>query len=323
MLRTTPLPSLRSAFVTIVGLVGLLGVTGSGLAQDSPPDVGMNRTVGDFRFIPSNLVPDPFATTHFSNSLGIGLAMDVELPVVIIEGDTLVSLNGNLAFVIVGFEYQFAPTRDLAFRIGANVVARVGTGAEAILSQGVSAVNSIQAGTTIKLYRDDKFLLSGTVDAGSGSSLRVDIVQFAEDLIEFGPKGASLVQENDGLILRTGLRAAYAPSRWWGITAVAEFGYLNSVRDDDTGYKAGILASLDWGQKGGTPIALQFGFSVDAFSLSVLEDGTTVGGLLGIMYTGREDFSLGLEIGLRRIPLEETQIKANRSSYTLFSRYYF
>jgi hypothetical protein len=285
------------------------------------------RQLGGYLFLPSTRVGDPFVTTHFRNSTGLGLAMNVELPLLIIESeagnDTLLSLNGNTLFVLLDFEYHYAATKRVAFRFAGTGASRVGTGAEAILTQGVTAQAGFNAGTTFLLWNNDRVAVSGVADLNIGNVLRIDLVRFLEDLADFGPRAASLVQQDDGAVMGAGVCAAWALSSWAGIHGSLEGGYRNTLRSSEGGVTLDVAGSMDFAQRGGTPLGMIFRFDLDTLRIAGDNVGTTLGAGIELLYTGREEFLLGIDLGWQRTPLTEPKVTLNGTQFALTARYYF
>jgi hypothetical protein len=151
----------------------------------------------------------------------------------------------------------------------------------------------------------------------------VDLGRFLEDFVDQGLDAASLVVEDDGVRLSGGLRAAYAFNEWSGLTGSLEAGYVNTVLGTDGGVLAGLTASLDFGQKGGTPIGLMLSGAFDSLTLQGDNVGNTFNAGGGVFYTGREDFSLGLEFFYSRTPLLDSGVNLNATVFNVTTRYYF
>ena len=79
----------------------LLALCASYLPAQEP-----GRELNGFEFIPSRIVADPFAITYFGTITGGGMAFDLKTPFVDLDGDTIGTLTGDVAFMALGFEYQ-------------------------------------------------------------------------------------------------------------------------------------------------------------------------------------------------------------------------
>jgi hypothetical protein len=285
------------------------------------------RVLGGYRFIPSATIPDPFITTHFRNTTGLASASNVDIPLLVLEGpppDTLFSLEGNFLFVTASAEYQHAVHKKVAVRVAGGGASRVGTSGEALLSQGVTATFGGTVGTTIELWRDDAMLLSGEADLGFGNTLLIDILKFAEDVIDKGIRDASILNKETGVKATAGLRYAWAFNHWSGITAIGSAGYTNAdARGQRTLWRIGATYSADFGQRGNKPIGLLAYLGADRSSQRVLQADAILEIGLGVYYTGHEDFNIGVEFQGSRMPLQNWDIVVYPSTFTLALHYYF
>jgi hypothetical protein len=298
----------------------------SALPCASPAETG--RTLGGYRFIPVSNTEEPFIVTRFSNYTGLASASGLEFPLLVIEDDppdTLLALSGNFLFVVAKFEYQHAVHPRVAVRLAGGGLARVGTSASALLSQGVTTLMTIQTGGLFELWRNDSVLLSAFADVGYLDGLVIDFVQFAEDVIDGNTKNASLVVSGAGGFVAGGLRTAWAWSEWSGLTAYGQVGYYNidEFTTDDAHLRLGAMAGFDFGQRGGSPVGVTLNFDVDRLTPQAFEGETALALGLGVHYTGREDLNLGLETQVSRLPLRDWDEIAYPISFGLALNYYF
>jgi hypothetical protein len=285
------------------------------------------RTLGGYRFIPANKIDDPFITHYFRNSTGVSIASDVDVPVIVVPGtppDTLLSLNGNLLFVGATFGYQHVVHSRVAAHVSARGLTRIGTSGEALLSQGVSALTSSELGATIELRRSERMLLSGLLNLGYGQALIVNLVKFAEDVAAGDIENASILTTDEGGTVDGGLAFAWAPNSWSGVTALGQIGYSDiDTRDDDVLWRLAGTYSVDFGQRDQAPVGLLIAVDADRLQPKSVAGGTTlsIGG--GVLYTGREDINLGLEITWMRFTQALQDVTVYPMSFDLVLRYFF
>jgi hypothetical protein len=300
----------------------LVLLLGAGLAWGNDGADAAGRTLGGYRYIPSDLVPNPFIVSHFRNATGAALAMNERFPVLVVDQDTLLALSGDVAFLSLSFELQHAVDDRVAFRIGGAGTSRLGTGAESILTQGVTAVTSFDMGTSVRVWNDDRILLTATADAAMGSVLAIDVFQYVEDVIDSGFERASLTKSDNGLTLDGGLRSAWTLRPWAGLMGLLKAHYFNTVRRDEAGWGAGIAGSIDFGQKHGPPVGLLASAVFDEIRFDPNEKSEVQLGA-GVFYTGREDFSVGLELGYFRKPLRTPKVVLDGMTFRINAQYYF
>jgi len=297
------------------------------VAADAEPEKG--RTLGEFRFLTSQQITDPFVVSHFRSGTGLGIASGVDLPVLIIEDveglpDTLLTINGNLLIAAIQFEYQHALSNRVALRAGGTSLSRVGTGLEAFIAQGLSTIMNFNAGATVRLTNSDSFLLSALVDVGYANSLFIDVTSFVKDIAGGDLENASVVKDHTGVIGGVGLSGAWATSRWTGLTGYVRASGSNAVADQKVGAIAvGAGWSMDWGQKGGTPIGIMIQGSMEHSSKDGRDGGT--GGVAGVSfhYTGREDLDLAFHLGQGWVPREDPALTLNTTVLNITLRYFF
>ena len=162
-----------------LGLIALRANAGS--AQDS-----CSRCLDGFRFLPSAIVNDPFATTHFVNATGGGMAYDLRLPVRNLEGDTITNLKGDIGFLLVDFEYQAKIARWLALRATLTGAARVGTNAQAVVASGVTAAFGGSLGATVPVWQTDKFLVALDGTFRRSTEYNIDPFGFVQEVADSG-----------------------------------------------------------------------------------------------------------------------------------------
>jgi len=118
-----------------IGLVSGLVVflAGSAAWAQNP-----GRVLNGHRFIPSEQIATPFVTSYIKTATGGGAAFDLKTPFIDVNGDTLGTLEGNVAFMNLAFQYQQKVTDWLALRGGFTGSARVGIDEQSMLAQGTS-----------------------------------------------------------------------------------------------------------------------------------------------------------------------------------------
>jgi hypothetical protein len=316
------MPMKRKWVGTFVAAALLMSV----IPTAAPAETG--RTLGDYRFVPVQGTDAPFITTHFRNYTGLAWASNLELPLLIIDTeppDTLISLSGNFVFVVAQFEFQKAVHPRVAIKLAGGGLARVGTSASALLSQGVTTLIDARLGGLFELWRNDTVLLSAFADVGYVDGLAIDFVQFTEDVIDGNYENASLVVTGAGGVVIGGLRTAWALNSWSGIIAYGQAGYYNveGFAVEDASWRLGGAASVDFGQRGNAPVGLSFNVDADKLTPQAFEGETAVAIGAGVHYTGREDLNLGIEMHVNRLPLAEWDEIAYPVSVGLAFNYFF
>jgi hypothetical protein len=251
------------------------------------------------RFISSSKIKSPFINTYLLTSLGAGKTSRLDIPV-IINGQELTTLTGDLAFTYFGFEYQQAVKDWIAFSLRLNAIGRLGTDAGAILYQGVDLDIGYQLGWLLKLYKSKDMMLSGTIKVSNNSFTFIDINGFIQGIVDSGkitPEN-KMVKNTPTTNAGAGLAYAYTINRMFGITAEANFIYGESAERfsvDEWIFNYGVLVDADLIPDYAVPL----GFGLSYFGSKRGKNTTSLFGdpnniLFQINYTGKSDLDLGL-----------------------------
>ena len=299
-------PSSRLSYRMLVVAVGL-GVlcASSGAAQDP-----CRHCLDGFRFLPSSVVPDAFATTHFFNSTGGGTAVNLTVPVRNLIGDEVDSLQGNIGFLLIDFEYQKSLGRRLALRVSANAVGRVGTSVEAVVASGASAAFGGSFGATVPIWHNQQFLVSAVGDVRHASAYEIDPYGFVKGIAD-GGYNDSTKQRLLGVVpinrWSLGLRGAWGIRPWMGLKASLESGLADAAATDNESLTAiGAQVGFDFRKLSDVPIGLSLAYR----GLNGPARTADVGGSyriyeLGLFYTGRSQFTIGGDLAWSRVALRE------------------
>jgi len=293
-------------------------------------DPAAARRLNGHTFILSDQLDDPFITTLIRTQTGGGFATkvtrDIENEVV----DSLIdALVGDLAFLALEFEYQQALTDWLALSASASGAARIGTGAESVLAEGVTSMFGFTLGATARVLQTEKWLLSAKARFQPSTQYRLDILTFAKRVIEEGKitEDNSVVIKSEGIGAAAGVGGAYAPKPWLGLMFAGNLGYADTFSEEgrsDLAWDLGGLASFDLNPLRGIPLGLLVSVKQDAFVVDnsdITNKVTAVG--WGLAYTGRDDFSLSLETSHLRVPLTKSDRTITASLFSFNLRYYF
>ena len=291
-----------------------------------------SRNFGGHLFQTPGFIDDPFTGTYLRTATGAGRALNLQLPLYDLEGDPIDTLSGDIAFFLLGLDYQQRLTKWLALRVGFSGAARLGTNYVSLLAEGASAIYGGDIGATIRLVETRRFFLSAGVDARSNKLYSISPLDFAKSIIDSGLTDSStaLLRKGDSWRLVGGLRAAYAFAPWIGVIGMAEFGPATRVFADTSGQRdatqvnLGGSLSIDLRPGTGVPIGVSGSF----LHQSMNDRTTDIGGRqettgLGVFYTGRQDLMLGLELSHNRIRQRESENSIDVTQARLLLRYDF
>jgi len=281
-------------------------------------------------FIISAQVPDPFITSFFRNATGGGIAFDLQSVVTDTNGDTLIDVSGDVAFLNLGFEYQGALAEWVAIRLGFEGAARVGTSLESILGNGVTAVYGYFLGGTFRLVETEKIFLSATADFVGNTITDVGILQLVQDAIDqdtIVPDSVEVVETGTDKAAIAGARFAWAASPLIGVRLNAGIGIADLFRSDEStkfSFIGQAAVGFNFANTTNVPIGLLVFFKAANFNpgaSDILDASTTAG--FEVDYTGYEDFGLGLALAWQRADLTQNRPAINTFGATINLRYYF
>lgn len=283
-------------------------------------------SLGGHVFVSTDLVPDAQLRTYVRNTIGYTLTPEFDYPPTIVRGDTLVTLNGSLAYATLGMEYQNAFRDWLAVRLGLGLRTRVGTQAASLVNEGVNVTSGLDFGWQVRLRETPKTALSLSLDVTRQTLALINIRKFAEDVID-GSSEPTLIDNVPMVRSHAGLRFAWAMSRPFGLTLLTEGSYGQSPeRGDANNWSYDLGASVDFDARTTWNVPLGFALAYRESSLPLItetEHGKTRQTLLRIAYTDKPDFLIALDL-MGLIDRENAQVKPVWSGGSAFSlRYYF
>jgi hypothetical protein len=285
---------MRKALMMLAALM----LAASNLTAQEP-----SRVLNGYQFIPSRVVPNPFAISYFGSTTGGGVAFELKTPFVDLNGDTLGTLTGDVAFMALGFEYQQRFGQWFAARVAFAGSGRLGIDEQSVLAQGVTGSFAWNLGATARILQSEKVILSGALDFARTDLIGLDPFGFAQSIIDGGLEQDenSLVASTDAISGVLGVRVGWAPAPWVGITGLVETG-RGDVTDEssETLIGGGATVGIDLKNLGVVPIGFLLTFDTDAFSPGGADLASRSTGYgLGVYYTGWDDFSIGVETSMR------------------------
>jgi hypothetical protein len=182
-----------------------------------------------FRFIPSDIVKDPFIHTFVKLNLGVGIALDLKSYVKNLQGEVFDTLSGDISYLSGELEFQYAVNDWLAFNIAYSGAGRLGNNAYTILTSGISYSTTFTLGGKIRIWQNDKMFLSGSTDYSSSEVAVYSIYDFVKGVYENGGEidsAANSLLEKESLPKAfINVNYAYALTDWFGLLGVAGFGF--------------------------------------------------------------------------------------------------
>ena len=296
------------------------------------PDGG-GRTLGSHTFVLSSMVPAPFTGTYLQTSTGGAMAFDIVEPIVVDIGgtqDTLIG-SGSIALGSLGIVYQQRVTRRFAIAGGVSGSFRTGTQARMIVAEGLSGLAGLSIGALAEVSRGPAHLITATLDYRNVSLTEITPQDFAQYVGDWGIDsiehwGEHFVQSRRSNRVVGGGRAAFTLKPWLGINAALEAGPGNlSESGSKLVYSAGANVSFDVRPlKPAVPVGLFTSYSRTNAPQKVDDIfGTASTWGIGLSYTGRRDFTIGLDVQLSRLELVSTSQNVTAAAGRIILRYDF
>jgi hypothetical protein len=291
-------------------------------AQDVPRPELAGHT-----FVSTDLVPDAFVRTFVRNSLGYAEALEIDYPALVVGGDTLLALNGDLIYAILGFEYQYAVKDWIAARVAIGARTRLGTQLSSLVADGVNVSSGSEFGWLVRLSQTRTISLCGGLSVSNQSATVIDVQQFVEDVIGDVPNPV-LIDDVPAVRTSGSLRFAWAASRPFGVTLLADGSYGESPwRREPNSWEYGLGASVDFdaGAAWGIPIGVALAYRQTSLPLLTTsgEADNAYSTVLRLAYNARPDFLIALDLMgvMNRETDRREPIKAGGATVSL--RYYF
>jgi hypothetical protein len=326
---------------SMIGLLFFLTLNPILIAQDIQNDEAVSKDssvlraykrlpiLNGFRFIPSDVVPDPFITTFIKINVGTGTAFDLNSYVKNLQGNVIDTLSGDLTYISGEAEFQLAVNDWLAFGVSAGGTGRLGTNAYTILSSGISYGSGFTLGGKIRIWQNDKMYLAGGLEYSSTTSYLFSIYDFVKEAYETGSIDTSanhLVTED---VLSKGfanIHYAYAPTDWFGFVGLAGWGVGTIFNSKDKGIiRLGGAASVDFINVDhiNFPIGLQVSIRYNSLSENGEEINNLIALGLRIGYTGHKDFDIGIENTYQSLNYKKSDENNKALTTAVKLRYYF
>ncbi|GMR24832.1 MAG: hypothetical protein BMS9Abin39_0101 [Ignavibacteria bacterium] len=284
--------------------------------------------LGDHKFMPNSVVKDPFIKTYIRNSVGIGQALNLDIPIVEIGDDQVLGLRGDLVFASLDFEYHHAVKEWLAVWGRFNLLARLGNDTQALLTQGVTAVTGFEFGWLFNLMRKENTMFSLSLSLENGNATIINLLDFVDRIVGGDyTLNNSLVSNVQSLRGGSGLRFAWAASKLFGFYATGEllYGQSSEVRGDSKlFYNIGGVLDFDLNAVSDLPFGILLGYS----QTNLQSSGNKGRGDLStfffrIGYNNPNDLSIGIENSLNIIPIQSLDQTINAGLTKIMLRYYF
>lgn len=323
-------------FILYTGLFSYLLFSSNLFAQMEEEDSVYLKTskrlpiLNNFRFIPSDIVKDPFINTFIKLNLGVGTALDLKSYVKNLQGEVRDTLSGDISYLAGDLEFQYAVNDWLAFYIDFGGAGRLGSNAYTILSSGISYSTTFVLGGKVRIWENDNMFLSGSADYSSSEVALYSVYDFVKEVYENGGEidtaANSMLQKETLPKAFINVNYAYAPADWFGLLGVAGFGFIKTFDTVERGnYRLGVAAAIDFLNVDfiNFPIGILLSARFNKYPESGSDATNVVLFGFRIGYTGHKDFDIGIENTYENLDYKKSDEKVKALLTSFKMRYYF
>lgn len=302
----------------------------------APAPVDDRRQVHGHRFLPSELLHDPFATTYLGTFTAFSYGQGSAVLPADQEGNTQ-QLSRQQAGFAHGLVCQVGILSGWALRASVRLHVRSGINVDTLAERGTDFLYSISGGTVGSLRIGRWIRLGGAVDADYTPDYNVNIVQPVRKLLNPVPKSVDeladridqlrqqLLKQQSALTVTARGLLAVAPHRSVGMLFELNYAHSFSFGDGPVGtptVSLGGALSFDLGALAPVPLGLLLGYRLD---LPTVMDAAPLAHNLsgGLFYTGRPHLALGIDVTMRLDEDAANSAYEMNTSGTFLMRYYW
>ena len=286
---------------------------------------GTERILSGHTFATSNYIDDPFVATTMANNVGGGMAVNLAKPFFDLDGNLLFTYEGNMFFAALGMNFQQNLWETWSVRIAVDGAARTGSNLESLFSEGANVDRNIRLTLKRRLLRSDRAQVSLGLGWGYSVTTIFSLREFAKHIDAGGSiETAPLLVDNKIWTTRLSASAAYALAPGWGVRMNASGGLFEEPDFESVSkaiYALSGMVDLDLKARTRVPIGISLGYKWGA-----PEDNPHTGlsgGVMGVWYTGKPNFTIGVETGWWQQPVLNSPEDASGVIALLTMRYWF
>ncbi len=248
----------------------------------------------------------------FNNSqayvnLELGYSSIFSTPGIVI-GDSLINqLTNELVYTRLSFVYQQRIKDWISFYARMEYGARVGTGVEAVLTEGINTISSGEFGISFKLSEGEKHRLNGYLKLHNVEAELINVRRYITDVIEGNPY-AAVKQKIPALNAGGGLALSTVLFPYLALHTDAHLAYGETLNRNEETYLYFLAGNFDLKTDDwlNIPLSIGFGGSVtNLVGIYSLEGTYTTTLNTRLNYTGSEDFSISIELYSGRTPVAQ------------------
>jgi len=316
---------IRKSILTLGLLVSLMLIGPINSLASEDLSGGVEKVLNGHTFMPSKYIVDPFVGTSYSSFLGAASAVSLSRDVFDLNGDLLTTLEGSVVYATLGMEFQQKIGQKWAVGFGGSALVRSGTSALSFINDGASVNQNMAAWVKRVIQRSEKSQFTGGLTWKYSTATLFTPKAFAEHIIDGGSLlDAPIMSDNKIWSLQADFLWAHAFNPTFGMRASGNFGVQEAL--DASGVvvgrnRVGLIGEVDFKDKHDWPIGLSLGFFT-GFPSDLFEAGLQ-GTVLGIWYTAKQDFLVGLETGVLQVPRDDGQEAIDGAFGSFNIKYFF
>ena len=279
----------------------------------------------DHEFIIGSDMRSAFQSTQAYLRLELGYSAIFSTPGIQFQDTTIYQLTNEILFTRLGFGYQQRVKDWIAFYARFSFDARIGTGVEAIITEGINTIQSREFGVSFELMDREKFRWSGYATVNSASAEIYDIPQYVRDLVN---REANARIKRKILAVNAGFGSllSYAPYKSFGISLDNQFTVGETLERGKNSFIHYNAMSLDLmlNHLINVPLSATLSGSMSNLpSIFSITNDTSYNQHFKITYNGSESFFIGIELYGGRTPIRDTTRRVGISGYQLHSVFFF
>jgi len=290
-------------FILLITFFTSAVVLGQESEYENINEIKKERTLGGHYFTPNNTIRSPFILTYVKTALGVGQINDLLFPLIKVGNKELLIVQGDIFVALLNIEYQHAVKDWLAAYIQFGLIGRLGSDTGTLVIHGVNYATQFDIGWMIKVFRDDKFALSTTVEISNGKYSFINIQNFVNQLIR-EDQLTSIITFNNSLYGVWGIKAAYGFNHFIGLNLLANLGYGETIQrqlENKWFTILGLNADMNLTKIINAPVSFSLGYLYNSYPKNnndVVFNNNIV--IAQLNYIGRSNIVLSLEFSFSR-----------------------
>lgn len=248
----------------------------------------------------------PFIRTNFNFNMGLANSSVFVTESVAVGDSTLVNLDNSLLYVGLNMNYAQRVKDWASFFVRLDYSARLGTGVESILTQGINSITTTEMGVKFRLSSGPKHRLSMYYSLTNTIASYINVADYINDIINDNPT-PSVTSKTPSLVSGGGLSFSYAPNNWFAFNTDGKLAYGETLERSHPKLQYFTGGNLDFyfGELIHLPVSLVLGGTVNTLVNTFSTQGDVTTNLyFKLAYSGSDAFFISLSTYYGRTPIE-------------------